>query len=85
MDRNMKVGQGDEVREHADEIRKQIAMKEENEKLLSRQKYEAGKKIKDHLKKEQETLSTLKQEKLQVMKELGIPEKYQVDLVKLKV
>lgn len=62
-----------------------MAIKEETEKQDVRQKYEAGKKVKDFLKKEHSTLDKIKQEKLQEMKSLGIPEKYQVDLVKMKV
>lgn len=62
-----------------------MAMKEESGKQQLRQKYEAGKNIKDNIKKEHETLSTIKQEKLQHMKELGIPEKYHVDILKMKV
>ncbi len=41
--------------------------------------------MKDFLKTEHGTLAKIKQEKLNEMKQLGIPDKYQVDLVKLKV
>ena len=74
-----------QIKEHAVEIRKQIALKEELTLQNRRQKYEEGKKIKDILKSEHSTLGKMKQQKLQVMKELGIPEKYQVDLAKMKV
>lgn len=73
------------VKEHADELRKQIAMKENNQKQAVREKYESGKNIKDFLNKEHNTLERIKKEKIQQMKDLNIPDKYQVDLVKLKV
>ena len=59
-------------------------MKEETGKQNMRQKYESGKQVKDFLKSEKETIERIKQEKLQQMKDLGIPDKYQVDLKKLK-
>lgn len=66
-------------------MRKQIAIKEETGKQFVRQKYEEGKQVKDFLKNEHSTLAKIKQEKLNTMKTLGIPDKYQVDLVKMKV
>lgn len=74
-----------QIKEHAVELRKQIAIKEESGKQIIRQKYEEGKQVKDFLKTEHSTLAKIKQEKLNEMKTLGIPDKYQVDLVKLKV
>lgn len=55
------------------------------EKLDFRQKFEAGKKIKDMLVNNKKTLEKIKQEKLALMRELGIPDKYQVDLSKMEV
>lgn len=72
-------------RENASELKKQIAIKEEMEKLEFRQKFEAGKKVRDMLSSNQKTLEKIKQEKLALMRELGIPDKYQVDLAKMQV
>ena len=74
-----------QVKLNADDLRKQMAIKDETGKQQLRQKYEAGKQIKDELTKEHQTLARIKEQKMQQMRELGIPEKYQVDMVKLKV
>ena len=66
-------------------MRKQIAVKEEIHLQNRRQKYESGKLIKDIKKKEHNVLEKIKREKLQQMKDLGIPEKFQVELAKMKV
>lgn len=73
------------IKEHALELRKQMAISEEAQKQSMRFKYEAGKKIKDDLSKDHKILERIKQEKLKQLENLGIPEKYHVDLVKLKV
>lgn len=75
----------DKIKGHAVELNKQIAVKSENKRQATRLKYESGKQIKDILKSEHEVLEKIKREKLQVMKDLGIPEKYQVELANLKV
>lgn len=73
------------MKEHATEIKKQIAIKEEIEKVQFKQKFETGKKIKDYQNNDKKVLEKIKQEKLALMKELGIPDKYQVDLAKMEV
>lgn len=75
----------DKIKGYAVELKKQIAVKSENKQQDTRLKYESGKQIKDMLKSEHEVLEKIKREKLQVMKDLGIPEKYQVELANLKV
>lgn len=62
-----------------------MALKEEYSLQNRRQKYEEGKKIKDFLKNDHATLEKIKQQKLQQMKDLGIPEKFHADLAKMKV
>ncbi len=84
-ERAQRVASVEQRRDNAVELKKQIAIKEEMDKLQFRQKFEAGKKVRDMLTSNKKTLEKIKQEKLALMRELGIPEKYQVDLAKLEV
>lgn len=73
------------VKNHATELRKQIAMNEENKHQVARDKFEEGKKIQDYMTKEQRDLERIKQEKLDYLDKINIPQKYRVDLKKFKV
>ena len=75
----------DLVKKHADELRKQIAINEENAKQLDKDRLEEGKKIKDKQQNYKALVDSIKQKKLQEMKALGIQPKYQAELAKFKV
>jgi hypothetical protein len=71
--------------DHNDELRRQIKEKEEDEKMKAREHLEEGRKIKQGNIEEIKRYEEIKKEKLQQMKEMGIDEKYVVDLEKLSV
>ncbi len=70
---------------HNFELRRQIKEKEEDEKMKAREHIEEGRKIKQGNIEEIKRYEEIKKEKLQQLKEMGIDEKYVVDLEKLSV
>jgi len=73
------------VKQHAGQLKKQIAVNEEKQKQDKRGYLEEGKKIKDKLTAEKKLLENIKSEKLGELQDLGIPEKYQAELAKKKI
>jgi len=73
------------MKEHADELKKQMALGEEKKKQDKRNYLEEGKKIKDNLKAQKQLLEDIKDNKLSELKDTGIPGKYQFDLAKMKI
>ncbi len=71
--------------DHNFELRRQIKEKEEDEKMKAREHIEEGRKIKQGNIEEIKRYEEIKKEKLQQLKEMGIDEKYVVDLEKLSV
>jgi len=70
---------------HANELRKQMAQNDEGRKQNARDKYEEGKKIRDKLEAERRTLERIKQEKLGVLYNEIIPDKYTAELARKKI
>jgi len=73
------------VKQHADQLKKQIALNEEKNKQEKRSLLEEGKKIKDKLSAEKKLLEHIKQEKITELKSQDIPEKYQAELVRKRI
>jgi hypothetical protein len=73
------------VREHADELKKQMALNEEKKKQDKRDYLEEGKKVKDNLTKQKRLLEDIKTQKMEHLKENSIPDKYHYDLAKKKI
>jgi len=73
------------IKEHADELKKQIALNEEKKKQDKRDYLEEGKKVKDNLTHQKRLLEDIKSNKLQHLKEHSIPDKYHYDLAKKKI
>jgi len=72
-------------RAHANELRKQMAQNEESRKQAARDKYEEGKKIRDKLEAERRTLERIKQDKLGLLYNDNIPDKYTAELARKKI
>jgi len=70
---------------HANELRKQMAQNDEGRKQNARDKYEEGKKIRDKLEAERRTLERIKQEKLNMLYNETIPDKYTAELARKKI
>ena len=70
---------------HAQELRKQIILSDDQKKQEERDKLEEGKKIKDNLNKYKACLENIKMQKLNNLKKLGISEKYKTELEKKKI
>lgn len=70
---------------HANELRKQMAQNDEGRKQNARDKYEEGKKIRDKLEAERRTLERIKQEKLGLLYNEIIPDKYTAELARKKI
>jgi len=73
------------VKDHADQLKKQIALNEEKKKQDKRTLLEEGKKVKDKLASEQKTLEGLKSKKMAVLQATGVNEKYIGDLARKKI
>lgn len=73
------------IKEHAEQLKKQIVLGEERKLQDKRTALEEGKKVKDKLDHEKRTLETLKSNKLRELQNAGVPEKYQRDLAKKKI
>ena len=73
------------MRNHAEQVKKQIALHEEKLRQEKRNLLEEGKKIKDKLAAERKALEQIKEEKLQELKSQGIPQKYQGDLARKRI
>ena len=73
------------INNHANELKKQMALNEEKKKQDQRTYLEEGKKVKDKLAAEKKTLERIKQNKLQDLQAQGIKDKYQTDLAKKKI
>ena len=73
------------LKKHAEELRKQISIKEELRKQEERDRLEEGKKIKDQLKRHKEILEDIKYKKLEELKKQGIPDKYTAELSRKKI
>ena len=71
--------------EHNLELRRQIKEKEEDEKMKSRENLEEGRKIKQGTLEEIRKYEDIKKDKIQILKDMGIEEKYINDLEKLSV
>ena len=75
----------DLLKNHAEELRKQIALNEELKKQGERDRLEEGKKIKDNLKNHKQLLENIKSKKLDELKGLTIKEKYTSELARKKI
>jgi len=73
------------VHHHAEQVKKQIALREEEEKQRQRTYLEEGKKVKDKLAAEKRLLEKIKEEKMNELASENIPTKYQTDLAKKKI
>ena len=60
-------------------------MNEEKHKQVFRDKYEEGKKIRDKLLYQRNTLERIKKEKMGELNTMEIPDKYHADLAKYKI
>ena len=75
----------DLLRKHAEELRKQISMNEENKKELEKMKLEEGKKTKEELENHKRKLEEIKNQKLQELRGMGVKDKYTTELAKKKI
>jgi hypothetical protein len=66
-------------------LKEQIKAKEEARKALAREKIAEGERLKQAKRVENLKLTKIKERKLEELEKWGVPQKYQVDLVKLKV
>ena len=66
-------------------IKEQITVKEEARKAAAREKIAEGERLKQAKRVEKLKLAKIKEQKLEELKQWGVPPKYQVDLVKLKL
>lgn len=73
------------ITSHAAEIKKQMASKDESMFQALRSKYEESKKIKDDQQSELRVLEKIKERKIKELEDMGVPEKYIVDLKKQKI
>jgi len=73
------------IKNHASQLKKQIAINEEKTRQDKRNYLEEGKKIKDKLAHEKRVLEQIKTEKLVELKGQNIPTKYQAELAKKKI
>jgi len=73
------------IKEHANELKKQIALHQEKLLQEKRSRLEEGKKIKDKLAAEQRTLNRLKEQKMAELAAAGVNEKYMSDLARKKI
>eukprot|EP00736_Rhodelphis_marinus_P007961 Rmarinus@m.10357 len=70
---------------HASELRKQIDENDERREN-SRQSYlQEGQELRRRFETERDKKETIKQEKLEIMREMGVPDKYQAELMKMKI
>ena len=70
---------------HREEIMAQIRKKEEARKKELAEKFAEGERLKQALRVEKLRLEQIKERKLKELEKWGVPPKYRVDLVKLKV
>jgi len=73
------------INEHADQLKKQIALNEEKKKQAKREFLEEGKLIKDKLSGEKHLLEDIKAEKLGELGSLGIANKYTSELARKRI
>jgi len=73
------------IKNHANQLKKQIALNEEKNRQDKRDFLEEGKKIKDKLMHEKRVLEQIKTEKIAELKSQNIPAKYQGELAKKKI
>ncbi len=74
-----------QIKQHADQLKKQMALNEEKGKQEKRSLLEEGKKIKDKLAAEKRLLEHIKQEKITELKSHDIPDKYQAELARKRI
>jgi hypothetical protein len=72
------------VKKNALELQRQMANLDEKEKQLMRDQYEEGKLIKDKETQLKRQLEEVRLSKLNLLKNMNIPEKYQAELAKQK-
>ena len=65
---------------HANELKKQIASKEENHEQHKKLKEIENKKFQETWESQKKQVEHIKEEKIQLLKELNVPEKYIVEL-----
>ena len=89
MERDLEVRMESEkaarINEHADQLKKQIALNEEKKKQSKREFLEEGKLIKDKLSNEKQLLEDIKSEKLAELGDFGISMKYTSELAKKRI
>jgi len=73
------------LKQHSDQLKKQIALNEERKKLERREFLEEGKKVRDKLSNERKLLETIKYEKLNELVNDGIEDKYTTELARKKI
>jgi len=66
-------------------IKEQVRVKEEARKAVAREKIAEGERLKQARCVDRLKLTKIKERKLEELKKWGVPAKYQVDLMKLKV
>jgi len=73
------------IYDHAEQLKKQMAINEEKHKLSRREFLEEGKKMKDKLMNEKFLLEDIKTKKLHQLVDLDIPGKYTSELARKKI
>jgi len=74
-----------QMKDHVDQLKKQIAINEEKKKQEKRELLEEGKKIKDNLSHEKILLEAIKTQKLSELNSLGVASKYSSELARKRI
>jgi len=78
-------GRKNMIKDHAEQLKKQVAIREEQKLQEKRALLEDGKKIKDKLANEKKLLERIKEEKLSDLKASGVAEKYTGELARKRI
>jgi len=75
----------DRMKDHSNQLKKQIAINEEKGRQDKKELLEEGKKIKDKLSNEKKLLETIKGQKIDELLNMGIENKYTAELARKRI
>jgi len=81
----MEAERENRMKDHSEQLKKQIAINEEKKKQDKRALLEEGKKIKDNLANERKLLENIKVQKLTELNSLGVASKYTSELARKRI
>ena len=82
---NMEFAKSMRVKDHNDQLKKQIAVHEEKKRQERREFLEEGKKVRDKLAEEKKLLEIIKNQKLEELIDMGIASKYTAELARKRI